>query len=300
MILIALTAISTPGRSWSTPLRCETKDRLTSEQRSEMVEAPMRYVQAGDLPRAGAVFEKLLQDTAGRAGPQSVEVADLLSAYGVGLFAADHTVEALSYLHRAIDAYRARFGETDPETALALADYAQATEAAYPGELRPDVLAAFEEAYQIRLATLGPNDDETAMSAVDLVRAEADPRRIQGDGAKIDGLATVLRSALAGILVAPNWRAGDEFLVRRTLADLLLQNGRAAEGGAEEAAISQIPDDASLRVAKVAQAVDKRSPKTDGKVTMTPAELAQFMADVDTQSQPVCGPRPKADTARPK
>jgi hypothetical protein len=66
----------------------ETKDRLSPEAMEEMAEEPIAAVRKQGLASGQARFQQLLAANEDRYGPDSVQVADLLMAFGVGLYSA--------------------------------------------------------------------------------------------------------------------------------------------------------------------------------------------------------------------
>lgn len=150
----------------------ETKDRLSPEQMTQLVEKPMSVFRSSGLEAAAKSFEMLLTDSVGAHGSGSEEEADLLTSFGVELFLdvdAEDDPEACSasvdYLKRAISAYRMAFGPDHPEVAVALNTYADALLQTSGETGRAEANAALEEAYSIRLAALGADNRETMATA---------------------------------------------------------------------------------------------------------------------------------------
>jgi hypothetical protein len=150
----------------------ETKARLSQDQMDVLVAKPMTIFESSGLAEAEKAFDQLLAKAVNKHGQKSVEQADLLTAFGVGLYVESFNSDdaavgnaSLDYLKRAIPAYKAAFGARDPEVALALNSYADAAMGIDPAGLRPDAVAALEEALAIRVETLGRDNPETRSTA---------------------------------------------------------------------------------------------------------------------------------------
>jgi hypothetical protein len=181
----------------------QTRDRL-QDRMSELVSAPMAVVERDGLPAGKAAFERLLAAARARQGARSVEAADLLESFGVGLYTLGFEREdrqireaSLSYLQAAIPAYRAAFGDAHPEVAAALNSYADAQLALHEDDPPQSAQAAYEEAYRIRLAALGPTNIETLASLRYLARLSGHPSITRGDRARIDAAARLFRQLIA-------------------------------------------------------------------------------------------------------
>jgi hypothetical protein len=159
----------------------ETKDRLTPQAMEQMVKEPMMVARNRGLASGQAVFEHQLAADKARYGPDSVQVADLLTAFGVELnsegFEDDNqeaTEVSLHYLREAIPHYRKAFGPDHPEVAVALHSFADADRALHGGRLTPEAEAALKEALRIRRAALGPDNPETRATEIALAHARMD------------------------------------------------------------------------------------------------------------------------------
>jgi hypothetical protein len=157
----------------------ETKDRLSPDIMEDLVRAPVTLASDGKFAQARAAFERQLEAT-----DDGLARADLLTSFGVELYNA-HLVmahfedqgslanalaqESLVYLHRSIAAYEKVFGRRHPLVALALHSYADALEE-LSKEPPPEVVEYLKQAYQIRLETLGSNNDETVANGFSLLR----------------------------------------------------------------------------------------------------------------------------------
>jgi hypothetical protein len=166
-----------------------------------MVERPIAMVHDQGLSSGEEAFEKLLGAYVDRYGADSVQVADLLTAFGVGLFSQgfddDNRAESdasLKYLREAVPHYRKAFGPEHPEVAVALHSLADA-EISLKGRLTPAAEAALTEALQIRRAALGPNDPETRATARRLARASG----IDCGSAPVDSAARAICQAEATV-----------------------------------------------------------------------------------------------------
>lgn len=237
MLSAAILVAPMSAESQSPPTHRETKERVSPEQRKIIVAGPMAMVDLGDLEGAKAAFEGLLAWARAGSGPNSLVEADLLSSFAVELFNADYKEASIPYFKRATDAYRAKFGENHPETALAVTDYGKSLEETYPSEARPEALAALHEALDIRLATLGSNNAETAMSMAYLAKAMSRPERLRGDASKVDEIVALLRRAIIAVEAAPNALPRDEYAIRHRLVVVLKDNGRLREARIEQKAL---------------------------------------------------------------
>ncbi len=241
------------------PAHRETKERVSPAQRQLIVAGPMAMAVAGDLEGARTSFESLVEWVRAGSGPDSLAEADLLSSFAVELCNNDYQEASIPYFKRAVDAFRARFGENHPETALAVTDYGRALEEAYPSEERPEAVAAFREALDIRLATLGVNNAETAMSMSYLAKALSLSGRPKHEGAELEEIIGLLRRAIVAIEAAPNALPRDEYSIRSRLVTVLRDSGREREARAEEKALihaSDHPIAAQVRNARVAAEQD--------------------------------------------
>lgn len=156
----------------------ETKDRLTPEAMGQMVEGPIAMVHDEGLSSGERAFQRLLEEYVDRYGASSVQVADLLTAFGIGLYVQGYNDEnpaesqaSVKYLREAVPHYRQAFGAKHPEVAVALHSLADA-EIKLNGHLTPEAEAALNEALQIRRTALGPQNPETRATARRLARAK--------------------------------------------------------------------------------------------------------------------------------
>ena len=223
LALGASTLAQTPEK----PYR-ETADRLPEAQREALIAAPMALVRQGELDRGQQVFERQMSDVRRTAGADSLEAADLLSAFGVALYVEDHRRAAVDYMRRALEIYRVVFGPRHAEVALALTDYAKVRDGAEPVAGDPGVVADLEEAYRMRLDLLGAGDAETVMSLAYLGEAKGKPARTGRDPARIAEAVALLRRAYDGLDATPNKQACDRPAVRLKMAELYALNGMAA------------------------------------------------------------------------
>jgi hypothetical protein len=145
----------------------ETKDRFPPEAMARMVAGPMSAVRKHGLARGDAAFERLVAGEKVRDGSNRVRMADLHMAYGVELYnewTAKNDPALLKAsrdrIRASIPLYRAAFGSTHPEVALALNSFADA-EIALNGDKSPQAEAALRESLRIRRATLGASNAET-------------------------------------------------------------------------------------------------------------------------------------------
>ncbi len=172
----------------------ETKDRIPAEAMARMVEGPMSAVRERGLAEGDAAFERLLASEKAPDPSNRVLIADLYMAYGVALHMEWTGTDDQVLLHASRDRirasiplYRAAFGSTHPEVALALNSYAD-VEIDLNGDDSPQAEAALREALRIRRATLGAINAET-------LATEKQLERIDGRGeARDSGIANSGRS----------------------------------------------------------------------------------------------------------
>ena len=213
----------------------QTRDRL-QDRMSELVAAPMAVVERQGLSAGKAAFERLLAAARAGHGAQSVEVADLIESFGVGLYTLGYEREdrhireaSLSYLEAAIPAYRVAFGDAHPEVAVALNSYADAQLALHEDDPPQSAQAAYEEAYRIRLAALGPTNFETLASLRYLARISGHPSITRGDRARIDAAAGLFRQLIAQSPNDPESGYQSAPYARVALARMYARNRMAAE-----------------------------------------------------------------------
>jgi len=211
------------------------EERLGYEEMSGLVEQPLSQAQAGDLEGGRRTFERMLRAAQARHGPNALEVADLLTSFGVLLNQQDDAVVpgaarlSAGYLQRAIPVYRAAVGPSHPEVATALNSYADVLRLSRPED--PPVAAeqALAEAYRIRLVSRGPNHAETLWTILYLADIRGLPSRTEGEPARIRAVLAELDRAVQ------HSRLGDSASVERipVAADLrraiiLARHGRPA------------------------------------------------------------------------
>jgi tetratricopeptide (TPR) repeat protein len=213
----------------------QTRDRLSQDRMRELVAGPISIVQSHGLEAGKAAFERLLARTRAARGARSVKVADLIEAFGVGLYslsegASDRLRDAaIPYLEAAIAAYREAFGPNHAEVAVALHSYADAQLQLHPDDPPESADAAYEEAYRIRLAALGPSNIETRAALQNLARLRSLPSRTQGDRGRIEATAALYRQLIAN---SPEEVQPDRLSAsngRTDLAHLYARYGMAAE-----------------------------------------------------------------------
>lgn len=153
----------------------ETKNRLSSERLEELVAGPMDVVRQNGLGAGKASFEQLLAKERGHHGAESHQVADLLMAFGVGLYlewrenkSPESSDAAIHYFAESVAAYRKAFGSDHPEVAVALSTYADAIEQTESDVPPEKVEAAEREALAIRTSRLGEANLETRASMLSL------------------------------------------------------------------------------------------------------------------------------------
>jgi tetratricopeptide (TPR) repeat protein len=207
----------------------ETKDRLNLDAFKLLLASPLAAATAGDTATADREMTVILADTDAKAGPHSLRHADILSAFGVELYKADHENAALPYLERAVDAYRQALGPDSPEVAVALHDVANLRLDLQPDAAPPELIATVREALRIRRLKLGENNAETAVTYVLLGRILGFPQATKDDSASVDEAALQVRQGLDRLLRIPGAEAGDIDTARYRLAEVYAHNGRGAQ-----------------------------------------------------------------------
>lgn len=198
-------ALAPPAEGTESPL---TKDRLSLQQLEAMVAVPLAKVDAGDLAAGQSAFEAML------ARASADEAADLLTAFGVGLYYRSKQEPAgipdaesqaggallhaaVTYLERAVPATVRRLGPDHPEVALALNSYADARWMADGDNPDPSVDRALTEALRIRLAALGAADTETLDGHMRLATLKALPSRTGRQPIRVAEAAALFEAAIA-------------------------------------------------------------------------------------------------------
>lgn len=228
----------------------ETKDRLSPEEMELLVERPITVVREGRLEQGRHEFERILARAAERHGARSVEVADLLTSFGVQLHMLESGAKeqqldaAISYLARAVPAYRAAFGPDHPEVAVALHSYADLLDIASPEDPPAAADAALEEAYRIRTARLGRSDPETVSALMRLARLRGLPSRTRGERSRIEAAAELYRRVLQDRMPEDGFSHPEA--IRFLLSGLYARNGLIDEAIAEIRLAHEDPCDAHI------------------------------------------------------
>jgi tetratricopeptide (TPR) repeat protein len=227
----------------------EPTDRLTQERMAELVAGPMAIVERRGLVAGKASFDRALAAMRARHGANSVQVADLLIAFGVGLYnfgmeRDDQPIKeaAIPYLEAAIPAYRAAFGDAHPEVAVALNSYADAQSELHRDNPPASVDSAREESYRISSAASGPTSVQALATLRYLAVLKGHPSRTRGDPARIEAAAALFRELISR---SPE-RAEPDYLSatagRTAFARMYAQNRMANEAREQlRLAIEQVP-----------------------------------------------------------
>lgn len=255
---LIVTPAALPGQVSGGPVAStpsEPTDRLTQERTAELVARPMSIVQGRGLAAGQAAFDRLLAAARARHGEHSVQVADLLTAFGVELYnlgmqrdERQISEAAIPYLEAAIPVYRAAFGDAHPEVAVALSSYADAQSELHRDNPPASVDAAREEAYRIRSAASGPTNMQTLATLRYLAMLKGHPSRTRGDPARIEAAATLFRMLVS---LSPN-EAEPDYLsapaARTAFARMYAQNRMANEAREQlRLAIEQVGSGDPLR-----------------------------------------------------
>lgn len=194
----------------------------------------MAVVRSEGLAAGEQVFEKLLSDSRKRHGSNSVETADLLMAFGVGLFVESKDNDdpaagdaSLRYLKAAIPAYQAAFGANHAEVAVALTSYADAEMELQGGAPSAEAEAARERAYNVRLRALGRGHPETRASLRSLAGVKGHPSRVKGDADRLNAAVGSLENLLIDAPDHPFDVA--PWFIRLKMARIYALNGKGTE-----------------------------------------------------------------------
>lgn len=165
-------------------LPSETKDRNPPKWMAWMVRIPISAVRERGLADGDAEFERIVANQEALGGSGKVRIADLYMSYGVQLhevwMESDDRVLLQASRDRiwaSIPRYRAAFGSTHPEVAVALHTAAD-IDRVLNGRLTPQAEAALWEAWKIRRDALGPQNAETLAVEEQLARI-ARVRKVQ-------------------------------------------------------------------------------------------------------------------------
>lgn len=239
-LLMALWLLWPPDAPPPEPIITETKDRLPPEAMDALVQPAMNAARAGDMAEAEFLLERQIEAARLTMGEHSLREADLLTAFGIGLFTeGQEGVDArlqragLPYLRRAVTAMRAAVGPVHPEVALALHSLADA-ESLLAADNPPETAdAALAEAHRIRIATLGRHDLESVATLAALGRIKGLPARVRGDAGRLAEARACLEQAIADTPRGPAAGTQSEPALRVQLARVMLANGQRAQGLAE-------------------------------------------------------------------
>lgn len=177
------------------------EERLSYEEMSGLVVQPLGQVQAGDIEGGRRTFERMIRAAQARHGRNAIEVADLLTSFGVLLYQQDEAILpgaaplAPVYLRRAVPVYRAALGPNHPEVATALNSYADVLRLAHPENPPVEAERALAEAYRIRLRSRGPSHAETLWTILYLADIRGLPSRTEGKAGRVQAVLAELDRA---------------------------------------------------------------------------------------------------------
>jgi hypothetical protein len=239
----------------------ETKERRDDEALKRQLATPLASAKAGDMARADREFQAILAEVKTQHGANSLQAADIVSAFGVELYNLERKTEAKAYLKRAIAAYRAATGPDNPEVAVSEHDYANIELDLDPDAVSPELVEAVRDALRIRRKSLGEANAETAVTYVLLGRITGDPKLTQGDDARIKAAADLIRTGAAELAKIETAKPGDRASASYRLAELYAHNGRSAETLAAaadywKAADDQNPVEAMTRKGQIRKLAD--------------------------------------------
>lgn len=196
ILILALVIAAIQGLSDPAP-----EERLSQDDMARVVERPLAQVQAGDVAGGRRTFEAMLGAAQTRHGRNSIEVADLLTAFGVLLQQQDQEAVpgaaplAPGYMWRAIPVYKAALGSNHPEVATALNTYADALRFEHPDNPPAAAEQALVEAYRIRLTARGPSHAETLWTILYLSDIRGLPARTGGQAGRVEAVLAELERA---------------------------------------------------------------------------------------------------------
>lgn len=233
MFLLPVGGCGEGRSSRETPIKHvrETKDRVSDKQIENMVAGPMAAVRKSGLTQGEATFNRLLKKTEDQRGENSVQVADLLTAFGVQLFTEGKLIDdnnlksaSLPYLKKAVEVYRAAFGRNHPEVALALTTYADAALGIDGDAVPPGSEEALQEAARIRLQALGPSNAETRATYLTIAELHGRPARILGQQQRLGEVQTEFEKLIAAAPNDPALRDTSAPMIRFVLANIYAKN----------------------------------------------------------------------------
>jgi len=252
IFLVVLMAAPLAGEAAAARTAAYQPDRLNGERVNQLVAGPGNLLGEGNVEGAVAAFDRLLASATAAHGAQSLEAADLLTAFGVVMAGQadvhpglDLRRRALDYLERSIPIYRRVFGRGHPEVAVALnswADVERARRPHWPGPAE----AALAEALRIRQASLGPRHRETLWTIIYL-------SDVRGRFALTGGVMTRAEPVAADLERAIALSAGSDAETARAypvVANLRLARLLARHGQASRA----------IRAIEAAAAAERRHP----------------------------------------
>ena len=286
MLLLASACGITTGPQRPT----ETQDRLTPDKMEQLVEGPMRSVHRGDLLAGNMEFQRLLARARLEHGEGSVEVADLLTSFGVLLYlegkqSDDQSLKAaaVEHLRPAIDAYRRAFGPRHAEVAVALHTYASALIQLRADDPPQEAERVLKEAYDMRAATLGKSNHETRAALLWLADLKGTPAWVSRDPAQLSQSVELFERLLIDAPSEPLDVSGPR--IRFALARVYARNGKgedalkAVEQARKEVESQKSVDgclDAGIQVRLVANALrEGGNPALAEKVSSS--DLEQLM-----------------------
>lgn len=235
VVWLAMLPAVTSGQAVSSPTMAELQGRLSFEQMTILASQPIGIVRRQGLAAGKAAFERLLARARSRHGARSLEVADLIQSFGVGLYGLRMDSEyrfrreSIPYLEAAIRAYGAVFGSAHPEVAIANNTLADAQLGMNRTDPPQSVEAAYEKAYRIRLAAFGPAHVLTLSTLRSLANVRGLPSRTRGERARIEASAALFRQLVAHSPNDQRYARESRPYARAAFAQMFALNRMAAE-----------------------------------------------------------------------
>lgn len=248
LLLLAVAALAAAVPADGPPAEpAYTADRISPEALDAMVAEPVARIAAGQLEAGVRAFEAQL------ARASAADQADLLTAFGIAVYKLGLSGDdddrlrraSLPFLERAIPATAARFGANHPEMALAIHTYADALRALSPDDPPREADALYQQAYDIRVRTLGPGNLETLAVLLRIAQLKGHPTRTGRDLARIEAAAILFEQVIKGRELSPDqpdYETAEE--ARFALIRMYVLNGAVAKAAAiASAADDKLPAD---------------------------------------------------------
>lgn len=234
--VVLLAQVAAPSAS-AKPTCVLTKDRISAEDMTAMVQGPVDLLAHRQLEEAQAEVERLIKARASPSQAAKLAAADTLLAFAIELpvaLPADHPDQArylevaLVYGRRALAAYVDIFGPEHPEVVLTMTTLAEMVEFTNPDSPPDEAVELAEKSYALSRKLLGDANVETAHRLNILARIVGRPGRTRGDAAAIERSSRMFEKALRDWQAVPCETSGIGTVLWEHL-DMLVDNRRPDE-----------------------------------------------------------------------